>query len=131
MKSDSDKNQNNQNKEIPGMQLDHKYSDKKNILPPDMDKIQKEMDKTKKELDKFKAYVLKKYPSVQAIGILPPQSIKLFIEEEEAPKETEKYMHIYVLMPEDKFKELPKIKIDLVSLVASKNSGGCLGNLFG
>ncbi len=119
MKSDSDKNQNNQNTEIPGMQLDHKYSDKKNILPPDMDKIQKEMDKTKKELDKFKAYVLKKYPSVQAIGILPPQSIKLFIEEEEAPKETEKYMHIYVLMPEDKFKELPKIKIDLVKQLDS------------
>ena len=31
MKSDSDKNQNNQNTEIPGMQLDHKYSDKKKI----------------------------------------------------------------------------------------------------
>ncbi len=100
--------------EIPGMNLDNKYSDKKQILPPDMDKLQKEMDKTKKELDKFKSYAIKKYPFVQAIGILPPQSTKLFIDEEEAPKETEKFMHLYFIISEEKFKEIPKIKADLV-----------------
>ena len=114
MKTEQNKSQNNQNNEIPEMNLDNKYSDKKQIIPADMEKVQKEMDKTKKELDKFKIYVLKKYPFVQAIGILPPQSIKLFVDEEEAPKETEKYMHLFVVMPEDKFKEFPKIKPDLV-----------------
>ena len=117
MKSEQNNKQNNQdnrNNEIPEMNLDNKYSDKKQILPADMEKVQKEMEKTKKDLDKFKSYTLKKYPFVQAIGILPPQSIKLFIDEEEAPKETEKYMHICVIMPEDKFKEFPKIKPDLV-----------------
>ena len=119
MKSEQNKNQNNPNNEIPEMNLDNKYSDKKQILPPDVDKMQKEMDKTKKELEKFKSYTVKKYPFVQAIGILPPQSIKLFVEEEEAPKETEKYMHIYVIMPEDKFKEFQKIKPDLVKQLDS------------
>ncbi len=117
MKSDENKSQNNKgvnNNDIPEMNLDNKYSDKKQILPADNEKVQKEMEKTKKELEKFKSYTVKKYPFVQAIGILPPQAIKLFIDEEEAPKETEKYMHIYVIMSEDKFKEFPKIKQDLV-----------------
>ena len=114
MKSEQNKSQNNQNTEIPEMDLDNKYSDKKQIPAADMEKAQKEMEKTKKELEKFKIYVVKKYPFVQVIGILPPQSIKLFIDEEEAPKETEKYMHLYIIMPEEKFKEFPKIKLDLV-----------------
>jgi len=115
MKSDENRKPN----EIPEMNLDNKYSDKNQILPADMDKVQKEMEKTKKELDKFKTYTIKKYPFVQAISILPPQSIKLFVDEEEAPKETEKYMHLYVVMPEDKFKEFPKIKPDLVKQLNS------------
>lgn len=115
MKSEESKKSN----EIPEMNLDTKYSDKKQILPADMEKIQREMDKTKKELDKFKSYVVKKYPSTLAIGILPPQSIKLFIDEEEAPKETEKLMHLFVVMPEDKFKEFPKIKPELVKQLDS------------
>ncbi|MEK6829170.1 MAG: nucleotidyltransferase domain-containing protein [Nanoarchaeota archaeon] len=119
MKSESNKQQSNPNNEIPEMNLDNKYSEKNQNLPPDMDKMQKEMDKTKKELEKFRLYTIKKYPFVQAIGILPPQSIKLFIDEEEAPKETEKYMHLYVIMPEDKFKEFPKIKPDLVKQLNS------------
>src|SRR3972149_7458252 len=119
MKSEQNKSQNNPNNDIPEMNLDNKYSDKKQILPPDMDKMQKEMDKTKKELEKFKSYAVKKYSFIQAIGILPPQSIKLFVEEEEAPKETEKYMHLYVVMPEDKFKDFQKIKPDLVKQLDS------------
>ncbi|MEX2016871.1 MAG: nucleotidyltransferase domain-containing protein [Candidatus Pacearchaeota archaeon] len=116
MKSEQNKEQSSQDSEIPGMNLntDQKYSERKNIPSVDMSNAQKEMEKTKKELEKFKSFALKKYPFVQAMGILPPQSIKLFIDEEEAPKETEKYMHLYVLMPEEKLKEFPKIKSDLV-----------------
>ena len=96
------------------MNLDNKYNSKK--LPmPEMNEMQKEMEKTKKEMEKLKSVFLKKFPFIQAIGVLPPQSIKIFIQEEEVPKETEKHMHIYVIIPEDKFKEAPKIKKEIVS----------------
>ena len=105
---------NKDRQEIPEMNLNDKYSNK-NIPKIDTDKIKTEMDKTKKEIDKLKNYIIKKYSYVQSVGILPPQSIKLFIDEEEVPKETEKIMHLLVIVPEDKFKKLPEIKKDLVS----------------
>ncbi len=99
--------------EIPGMKIDNKYK-KNSIMPEDPEKVQKEMQKTKKELEKIKSFILKKYPYTQAISILPPQSIPLFIEEEEVPKETEKYVQLHMIVPEEKLKEIPKIKTDLV-----------------
>ncbi len=111
------KNHNNSDNEIPEMNLDKKYSDKKPGIPENPEKIQKEMDKTKKELEKLKGFILKKYPYTQAIGILPPQSIKLFIEEEEVPKETEKHIHLYVIISEEKVKEIPKMKQEIVKQV--------------
>jgi uncharacterized protein (UPF0332 family)/predicted nucleotidyltransferase len=100
--------------DIPEMKLDTKYSNKKDLIPETPDKMKKEGDKSKKELEKIKGFILKKFSYVQAIGILPPASIKLFIDEEEVPKETEKYSHLLVIIPEDKFKEIPKIKEDIV-----------------
>ncbi|MEK6945507.1 MAG: nucleotidyltransferase domain-containing protein [Nanoarchaeota archaeon] len=98
-------------------QLDKKYSEKNPVLPEGTDKIQKEMEKTKKELEKLKASVIKKYPFTQALSILPPQSIKFFIEEEEVPKETEKYLQLYMVVPEEKFKEISKIKAEIVKMI--------------
>lgn len=88
--------------DIPGMNLEKKYSTEKPVIEGS-DKLQKEFDKTKKELDKLKSYIIKKYPFIKSIGILPPQSIPLFIEEEEVPKETEKHLHLYVILPEEKY----------------------------
>mgnify|MGYP001562059478 CR=1 FL=1 len=70
--------------EIPEMQLDTKYSDKKIALPesPGSEKAQKNVDKIKKEIEKIKSFILKKYPFTEAIGILPPNSLKSFIEDE-------------------------------------------------
>lgn len=104
---------------IPEMGIDNKYSNKKPILPENTEKIQKELEKTKKELEKLKIFIVKKYPFTQAIGILPPQTIPLFVKEEEVPKETEKYVQIYVVVPEDNFKEIPKMKAEIV-----KQTGG-------
>jgi predicted nucleotidyltransferase len=104
---------------IPGMDIDTKYSNKKPILPENTEKIQKELEKTKKELEKLKVFIVKKYPFTQAIGILPPQTVPLFVKEEEVPKETEKYVQIYVVVPEDNFKEIPKIKSEII-----KQAGG-------
>ncbi len=108
------KSKEREERELPEMDLDNKYSARKDIIPETPDKMKKELDKTKKELEKVKAYILKKYPFTQMLSILPPQSIKNFIEEEEVPKETEKYIHLYMIIPEEKFKELPKIKEDVV-----------------
>ncbi len=103
--------------EIPEMSLDNKYSDKKGLIPETPDKMKKELEKTKKEIEKIKTFILKKYPFTQAISILPPQSIKEFVEEEEVPKETEKHIHLYMIIPEDKFKEIPEIKKEVVKQI--------------
>ncbi|MBI3623506.1 nucleotidyltransferase domain-containing protein [Candidatus Pacearchaeota archaeon] len=99
--------------EIPGMNLDNKYKQKQ-ILPEGTEKMQEEMNKTKKELEKLKGYILKKYPFTIALSILHPQTVKFFIEEEEVPKETDKYMQLYWLVPEDQFKNISKLKQDVV-----------------
>jgi len=107
---------------IPGMELANQYSPKKALLPEDAEKTKKELEKTKKELEKLKVFIIKKYPVTQAIGILPPQSIKNFTEEElgeDIPQEEiqkiQKKVHLYIIIPEDKFKEIPKIKKEIVS----------------
>ncbi|MCK4647764.1 nucleotidyltransferase domain-containing protein [Candidatus Pacearchaeota archaeon] len=109
----------NKNQEIPEMSLGKKYSSKLPEIPETSDKTKKDMEKVKKELEKLKNFIVKKYSFIQAIGILPPMSIKLFIDEEEVPKETEKYVHMYVIVPEEKFKEAPKIKQEIVKQIES------------
>lgn len=99
------------NDEIPGM-TDVKYASQKNFVPEAPNA--KEMDKTKKDLEKIKDYIVKKHKFVEAIGILPPQAIKIFIEDEEVPKETEKHIHLAVIIPEEQFKNISKIKKDIV-----------------
>jgi len=106
-----------QEKDILETNLDNKYSSRKDIIPETPEKMKKEMEKTKKELEKLKAFILKKYPFTQMLSILPPMSIKNFVEEEEVPKETEKYIHLYMVIPEEHFKELPKIKEEVVKQI--------------
>ncbi len=109
MKADDKK----QESEIPGMEIDNKYAPKKPGVE-EMGKTQKEMEKTKKELEKLKSFIIKKFPYVQAVSVLPPQAIHLFIEEEEVPKETEKHIHLNLIIPEEKIKEAGKIKKEIV-----------------
>src|SRR3990167_2017991 len=127
MKTDKTRQAENSNKaekedansmqEIPGMDLDNQYSGKKSILPEGTEKLQKEMEKTKKEFDKIKATVVKKFPFTQAIGLIAPQAVKLFLEDElgetiptEEMQKLQKKNHLYIIVPEEKFKEIPKIK---------------------
>ena len=105
------------NQDIPEMNLDNKYSDKKPIVSENPEKIQKEMEKTKKELDKLKGFIVKKYPFTQSISVLPHQAIPRFIEEEEVPKETEKYVQLYMIVPEEKLKTIPKIKEEVIKQI--------------
>lgn len=101
---------------IPEMENNHPYKEK-SIVPEIPEESKKEMEKTKKDFEKLKNFIIKKYPYTQAIGILPPQSIKLFVEEEEVPKETEKHTHLYVIVPEEKLKETPKVKKDILEKI--------------
>ena len=105
--------------EIPGMDLDRKYDPKKDLIPQNTKEAKKELEKTKKELEKLKTFIIKKFPYIIALGILPPQSIPFFIEEEEVPKETEKFVHLYMIIPEDKLKETPNIKKEVVKQLDS------------
>ena len=103
------------NENIPEMNLGEKYSNAPKIQ--DTNETKKKLEKTKKEFEKLKNFIVKKYPFTEAIGILPPQAIKRFIDEEEVPKETEKYVHLYIIVPEKKFKEIPKIKQEIVKQI--------------
>jgi uncharacterized protein (UPF0332 family)/predicted nucleotidyltransferase len=103
--------------DIPEMNLDNKYSENKNLIPETPDKMKKDMEKTKKELDKLKSFIVKKYPFTQSLSILPAMSIKAFIEEEEVPKETEKYMHLFMIVPEENIKEANKIKTEIIKQI--------------
>ena len=123
MKSDDT----SENQEIPGMNLDTKYTSKKSVMPEGTEKLQKEMDKTRKELDKLKGAILKKFNFVQAIGILPSQAIKMFTEDELGEnihekdfKKLQEKIHLYVIIPEEKFKDIPKIKKEIID-IAEKN----------
>ena len=117
MSENESKGREGQEQDIPEMNLDNKYSNRKDIIPETSDKMKKELDKTKKELEKLKTFILKKYPFTQMLSILPPMSIKNFVEEEEVPKETEKYIHLYMVIPEEHFKDLPKIKEEIVKQI--------------
>lgn len=77
----------------------------------------KKFEKTKKEIEKFKAVALKKFKYISAIGILPPQSIPKFIDEEEIPKDASEFVHLVVVVPNEKIKEIPKVKEELVKEV--------------
>ena len=99
------------------------YSPKKPLLP-DSSELQKSMDKTKKELNKLKLFVTKKYSFINAIGLIPPQANKIFIEEEigeNLPKEEfeklQKKVHLCMIIPEEKFKEIGKIKTEIVKQI--------------
>ncbi len=117
MAKDNKSNKKQEEQTIPGMEIDHKYSEKKPGVPENPEKMQKEMDKTKKELEKIKNFIVKKYSFIQSLSILPPQSINFFVEEEEVPKETEKYLHLYVVVPEEKIKKIPEMKKEIIKQV--------------
>jgi predicted nucleotidyltransferase/uncharacterized protein (UPF0332 family) len=113
--------------EIPGMELNNKYSQPLPITKNQED-AQKEIEKTKKELEKLKSWILKKFPFTEAIGVLPQQAIKFFIDEEEmgldltkaSREEVEKItkkIHLQMIIPEEKFKEIAKIKTEILKHV--------------
>jgi len=103
--------------EVKDMKMDYQPG---KTLPGEIPEEQKkEMEKTREKLEKFKKEILKKYPYTLSIGILPPQSSEIMEDEEEVP-ETErkgKPIHVIMIIPEDNFKDIPKIRPEIIKMV--------------
>lgn len=105
--------------DIPEMNLDYDAQKKAPILGQDLpEKAKRQMEETRKKLEKFKKELLKKYPFTMSLGIIPPQAADKFDEEMQLTDEEkkEKPMHITMIIPEDKFKEIGKIKTELITM---------------
>jgi len=82
--------------------------------------IKNNIDKIKKDFEKIKNFIIKKYDYILSISILAPQAIPLFIEENEVPKESENLNHIYIIIPEEKAKEVPEIKTEIIKKITEQ-----------
>ena len=77
-------------------------------------------EKLKNQLEDFKKKLVKKFPFTTFLSVLPSQAFKMFEEDEGllAEEVAKKPIHLFMLIPEDKFKDIPKkIKPDVLSLV--------------
>ena len=100
---------------------------------PDMQKVQQQaidFEKIKTKLENFKKQFVKKYSFTMAIGILPAQAAQMFEEDEQIPKEVADTKPLYVLaiLPEEQYKNIPKIKPEILKFV--KETGENLWLLF-
>lgn len=80
--------------------------------------IKKQMDKTKADIEKFKKAITKQFKYIDSIGILPAQASQKIEEEFEISPEAakKKLIHIVTIIPEDKFKELQKVKLEAIKI---------------
>ncbi|MGB9707780.1 MAG: nucleotidyltransferase domain-containing protein [Candidatus Pacearchaeota archaeon] len=82
------------------------------------EEVKKEIERIREQLKEFKKNITKKFPSIAAIGILPPPASPLIEEEEEVPRQKdEKIIHLIVIVPEEKSKDIDKIKLESIKLV--------------
>jgi len=93
------------------------------------EKIKAEIEKGKKAAEAFKDEILKKYDFISAIGLAAPVANKVIeenMEDEERErlekeKQNEKSIfHVFLIIPDDKIKEIPKLSIDAINLVKDK-----------
>jgi uncharacterized protein (UPF0332 family)/predicted nucleotidyltransferase len=99
---------------------ENKQEEKINKNLPSLEELKQkklEIEELKKDIEKLKTVLIKKYSFIQAIGILPPESIPNFIEEEEIPKESEKMIQLLVIIPEEKEKDYDKIKTEIIQKI--------------
>ena len=73
----------------------------------------------KGKLEEFRKKVAKKYPFTNALILLAPQAAPLIEEDEALPKEVvdARPMHLVMLIPEEHYKDVQKIKPDVLKLI--------------
>jgi len=78
--------------------------------------MKKEFERITSHLKSLKQKLVKKFPFILGIGLLPPQASKVIEEEEEVEKENpeEKLMHVIILVPDKNEKDIGKIKIEAI-----------------
>ena len=78
-----------------------------------------DFDKIKAKLESFKKSLIKKYSFTRALGLLPSNSFALFEEEEALAPEIVKTkpLHLIMIIPEEQYKNIPKIKPEIVKMV--------------
>lgn len=76
-----------------------------------------------KKLEDFKKKMLKKFPFIISLGILPQNAFMMFEEDEGLPKEEidKKPIHMIMIMPEEHYKDFTEIKKEVIEI--SKTSG--------
>ncbi|MEM4271884.1 MAG: nucleotidyltransferase domain-containing protein [Candidatus Pacearchaeota archaeon] len=90
-----------------------------NNLAPEKASQQVDVEKIKGKIEALKKAITKKYPFTMAIGLLPMPSFPLFEEEEGLPKEVieTRPLHLMLIIPEDNYKDIPKIKPEIIKIV--------------
>ncbi|MBM3232640.1 hypothetical protein FJZ18_00540 [Candidatus Pacearchaeota archaeon] len=78
-----------------------------------------DFEKIKQKLEGLKKNIVKKYPFTIAFGILPQQAAPMFEEDDMIPKEIAQTRPLYaiVLIPEEQYKNIPKIKPEIIKMV--------------
>ena len=117
------------NNDIPEMKTQPSQNSQPPMDPKEIEKARKEMEKMKEKLENLKEFILKKYNFTIALGILPAQSIPKFIDDEgvdkafekQLPEIEKKYVHLYMVVPEEKFKEIKEIKETLVAEIKKRD----------
>lgn len=90
------------------------------------EKLPEDIEKLKNKLDAFKKALIKKFPFTRALSLLPAKAFPMFEEEEISQEHQEevkksKPLHMVMIIPEEEYKNLPKIKEEVVKFV--KESG--------
>lgn len=118
--SENRKNENKDNSVEQNISESYVPKSKLGDLPmanPGLDKeAQKAMEKTKADLEKFKKEIIKEFKYIEEIGIIPAQAALKIEEEFEVPLEEckKKLMHILVVIPEENFKEIQKVRLECI-----------------
>ena len=81
---------------------------------PEIPKV--DIEKIKDKLESLKKKIVKKYSFTMSLSILPPAAAPLFEEEEAVPPEVVKTkpLHLVMIMPEEQYKNMAKIKPEIV-----------------
>ncbi len=89
------------------------------VTPEQQAKQMEEINKIKNKLESLRKNVVKKYPFTMVLGLLPMNAFALFEEDEGLPKEVidSKPLHMMMIIPEDNYKDIPKIKPEVVKMV--------------
>lgn len=86
--------------------------------PQDLERAKEKFDKLKIKLEDFKKKIIKKYPFARALAILPANFSGMIEEDEGMPKEISdtKPMHIVMIIPEEEYKNISKIKPEVIQI---------------